>query len=611
MGDVFDVLDRRQGVRRTGELERVAKLPRRKIDLTNVVDLTEEFLIKARCFDGGCDLCDGGKKDARLTPAQSLALAEARERRGLFAELPVGSGKTLLGILLGVATRGERPVFLMPPRTYRQVRDVQLPRIARHFRVNPDLELVPYSRLRQKDGAQVLPRLRPDRLILDEAHAMRYRTSKQTKAVLWFMKSNPSTLCYLMTGTPGSKLEHYYHLLDLALRTGSPLPRRYHEVNEWGQAADEDAEERLAPGALTTAFPETCAVPGCGRPATRHHEEDEDGVDARGYCQGHSGGKYFDDVVLARRAIRQRYRETPGVAWAPADDCPASLVLVRSKEPKEDSAVRAVRLEAEKTWVIEDEEIPDGVAMWRLQRQLALGFYYRWRWPFGQKDHVWLQARQEWNRACRDYLSRAARPGVDSEGTLRAAVRAGEVPHLKAVLDNWHAAQRGKPDPETEPVWLSMDVVHYAAAWAKRTGGVVWYEPIAFGAALRGVSDVPALGQGEQQRVLELAGRPRGEKVPVALSFAHAEGMNLQRWDRALVLSVPSGAKKLEQLLGRHHRRGQKSDEVIYTFGVGTPAMGQSLDAAIAEARETQQKLTARQKVLSATWGEDYEAEET
>ena len=111
-------------------------------------------------------------------------------------------------------------------------------------------------------------------------------------------------------------------------------------------------------------------------------------------------------------------------------------------------------------------------------------------------------------------------------------------------------------------------------------------------------------------RIGELAARPREERVPVALSYAHAEGMNLQRWDRALVMSAPAGARQLEQLLGRHHRRGQRSDEVAFTFALGARVMRSCLDGALAEARETQQKLTSRQKALAATWLDDEGQEE-
>ena len=59
-----------------------------------------------------------------------------------------------------------------------------------------------------------------------------------------------------------------------------------------------------------------------------------------------------------------------------------------------------------------------------------------------------------------------------------------------------------------------------------------------------------------------------GEPVPldnatVALSIAsHGTALNLQAWHTNVLLDVPANGTAWEQLLGRTHRPGQKSDEI-------------------------------------------------
>ena len=89
-----------RAVQHTSELDRIIALPRRDpnqwkdLQDTLTAHLTREHACSLECAK------INGRQVIRLTPLQTIALAEAYETGGLFLQAPVGTGKTLISALL-------------------------------------------------------------------------------------------------------------------------------------------------------------------------------------------------------------------------------------------------------------------------------------------------------------------------------------------------------------------------------------------------------------------------------------------------------------------------------------------------------------------------------
>lgn len=612
--DVFDRVDvmgttEKPGVIMSRELRRILALPRRRLDLSKIHDLTSYFRHTARCREPLCDLCGNGRRDAALFPIQSAALWEASRRGGLLGPMPVGSGKTLTMLLLVWALRAQRAVLLVPPHTYTQVVEVDVPRYARHFHLPLDrAHLISHGQLSSQKNAGILSNIKPDAIIVDEAHALKDGTAARTKRFLAYMKKeNPACMFVALSGTlTSTSIKDYAHLSELALRSYSPVPNRWGDLDEWSTALDADVEQPMAPGALM----ELALCEHCGERADRIIRKDEDALEEL-VCGACADGRIFSVVSteprrVARAAFRNRLLETEGVIGTSDSGCEASIIIqgVQLETPQR---VKDALKELERTWCVGDDELEDATAYWRAARQLSLGFYLRWAWPNDVPDDEWLEARRGWHGAVRAFLQHASRPGLDSEGLVRTAVERGHLssPRLVAAWRVWDRV-RLRPAPPTEAVWLDDFAVRAAAMWAQKFPGVVYYENIEFGDALERLAGhvLPIFRAGMDAEILDfIARREAGDMdaFSCAASFAHTEGKNMQRaWHRALVVSPPAGGKLWEQLIGRFHRPGQTADEILIDVFSHTAPLRAAVFGAREDARYVQETMKTRQKLCAA-----------
>ena len=82
--------------------------------------------------------------------------------------------------------------------------------------------------LSRPESADLLEELDPDLIILDEAHNVASFKSARTKRVFQFFRDRPDCRAIVMSGTLTSKsLNDFSHLVELALRDGSPIPTSY------------------------------------------------------------------------------------------------------------------------------------------------------------------------------------------------------------------------------------------------------------------------------------------------------------------------------------------------------------------------------------------------
>jgi hypothetical protein len=568
--------------KRTEELTRIVSLDRR--DLSSVrYDLTERLRIRAR----PCKVCQRCITDLR--DVQVWALAEAEMCGGLFGMIGVGWGKTLITQLLPTIfeeTRS-RPLVIIPPNLRTQFA-ANLADLKRHWRVSPRLRMLAYSQLSRPESSGLLEKLAPDLIICDEAHALKRRDSARTKRFLRYYDAHPQTAYCLCSGSFTTKsLEDYGHLLGLALRNRSPLPRGRGEVASWASALDEKPRAPAKPGAL-------CLL-GETQKAQRA-------------IQAAIGKKARK---LARAAYRMRLVQTHGVVATDDQSATCSLELQPfpfNGTPK----IRKALEHLDRTWCTPGgEELEDALAKAAAEKELTQGFYYEWVWPNGEADEAWLEARANWHREIRHFLQGDPPEGYDSPFLVTQAVLRIEAhkpkpgdkraSHMRAAWRAWDE-QRHKPEPKTRAVWFDRSLIHAAQKWGEDNEGIIWSSYGATTRAFEKLGCFPVFGPGPQadRELGKLAGS-RSAPATIVASMAHAIGKNLQRWSNNLVLCPPSSGKDWEQLLGRTHRQGQEADLVTCYVTTHADTLRDAFSSARALASYTEETTGTRQKLCAAT----------
>jgi hypothetical protein len=489
-----------------------------------------------------------------LWPIQAAALYEAYKRKGLFAPIGVGHGKTLITLLLPVVLDSKRTVLLVPPQLKEQVNREAKHLYSHDFNIPLDLiTVVSYNDLSLAKTADVLEKIRPDLIIADEAHSLKRRDSSRTKRFLRYMKENPETMFCALSGTITSKsLLDYAHLIRLALGANSPLPDSYSDLMDWAGALDAAPREASNPGAL------------------------------RDFCGS-------DEPI--RSGFRRRLVETPGVIATKESALGTSLVISRRNIHAPEAVHEAIK-DLQKSWKIEDEEIESATDAARHLRTLSLGFYYVWDWPNGIKDREWLEKRSEWSKVIRRILKYSSRRGLDSPMLIALAASRGELkPADYLVWEAW-CTVKDRPEPPRKPVWISEYIFGVISAYID-TGMIVWYEWSCFEAKLKAIG-LPVYGAGTDAGL--------AKEPTIACSFSsQGTGKNLQRFSKNLFTSWPLGGKLSEQVLGRTHRPGQAEDCVSVEWWSPTEIIDATYIGAIRDSEYIQSTTGQRQKLLFAS----------
>lgn len=539
------------------EFARIKALPRRAIDLDSVPNVTPLFRK------------EGGTMSFR--PIQSLALIEAARADGLFAPISVGEGKTLITLTLPRALDSKKTVLLVPPRLKKQLA-VESKKYAEHFDLPLDrIQVISYSELSSAKKENILEESGADLIVCDEAANLRRRSSARTKRFMRFARNNPECRFVFLSGTMTTRsILDYAHLIELALRKNSPLPVGYRELQDWAGAIDVNPPYFMLPGVLL----EFC-------------EEDEE----------------------ARDGYRRRMIDTQGVVATSKNQLGTSL-LVRRRTLAVPVEVQLRLDEVRKKWSLEDEEFDSPLTKARALRQLACGFFYRWVWPSGEKDHDWLEARAEWHREVREKLKQS-RKGLDSPLLLsQAAERYFQGKREGVVWNSEHWSRwreekekrwlwsngRLKSTPPTETIWVDDYVIQAAMRWARtdKEPCIVWYEHRAVGEALAQASAMPHYGAGTD------SSQSKDHAIICSIK-AQGTGMNLQHYSRNFITSLPPNGALFEQVAGRTHRMGQEADEVWIDWLGHTIETEDSFASVVSDAEYIQRTFGQPQKALYAS----------
>ena len=538
-------------------------------------------------------------------------------------------------------------LLLVPPGLVGQL-ELEYRLLAQHFRVpsivfhsrpttfkatgEPVLHVYPYSKLSRAEATTFFGSLQPNVVIADEAHHLGDPGAVRTGRLCSYIVKNPSTRFANWTGSmTDSSLEDYGHLIAMALRERSPLPLNGEVVKEWANALDPTANEGWVanPGALLEGLIET----GCQKSGEHvyvgfHRRLVETlGVVAT-TSPAISAGLEIDEREPLVDVVANQGDHVPNV---PREDENAP----NGFWPGIADALASVRGGVRP----DGEELVMPLEKARCARELASGFFYRWIFPRHEPDSVikeWRKARKDWRCELREklqdraehldspYLCQLAamryygdipRGGVvevivEDEETGEQSVRTIDTTNLPvwaaAAWPRWKAA-RPTVEPQTEPVWIDDYLARDAMAWGREHRGIIWYDHNAFGRKISDLSGFAMHGGGQGAGEKLVGGRYNGIEYPgvdgketVLCSItSHGTGRDgLQlRFDEQLVGNPQSSNKGWEQLLGRLHRIGQRSDVVKTWFYRHTQEVRAHVDKALSRALYVESTIGASQKL--------------
>jgi hypothetical protein len=558
---VFSKENRRKPVVSSKEFERILAIPRRtwKVTEAGVIIRHQDGTEKA-VPDFTNQLRRPGSLET-IWPLQNWALYEIAKAGGGFLPIPVGGGKTLVSLLACYMLKAKRTLLIVKPQLKIQLMTIDIPFYNKHFKLPLDgrLKIIAYTDLSGEKNADILERYKPDAIIADEAHSFRHASANRTWRFNEYMNKRASegfpVAFVALSGTMTKRsLRDYQHLSKYALRGNSPLPNSFFELEEWCEALDvpQGDEPPKPPGVLLQ------------------------------FCK-------FEGQPV-REAFRDRLIETMGVVTS-AESSIEIPINIRRRIIDVPQAVKDKIAEVYETWMIGEEDLADGMAITRVVRQIATGFYYQWKWPNGIRDAEWIQARRRWMRALRGFLERLRRPGLDSPFLVENATREKRIKSASPVVAELYEAYplwaeiRGRTKPETVPKWVDPFLVRDAINWGKERiargeNGLIFYDNVALGHAISKVSGWGLYGADANAS----ATHPKKEPVIVCSIAAQGTGKNLQAWNRMLVCSPMANGVAWQQLIGRCARPGQKASSVEIDVYLHSRAFSSALSKAVADA---------------------------
>lgn len=520
---------------------RLASLPRRKpiSDVTILADLVSKYTQAFKTPTG----------TMVLREVQALALHEAIQTQGLFGNIGVARGKTLLSLLLCVALDAYPAVLLIPAGLKAQLLQKAYPALLKHWRLpeirvlgnaaKPDgkLTVITHNELSNPRYRDVLELIQPRLLVIDEAHAFA-GDSARSRRLYAYKNQRPDAMVCVMAGTliDGCELYGAAGLARLVFGDRSPFPLYKRTVKDLADRLEHD--------------------------------------------------------TAARKALHSRVAETLGVVTASGRlNIGASLQIRRlplAVGPAAKTALKTLR----DTWTTPSrDELTDILETHRHALELSQGFCYRWAWPGGLVDEAWMAARRAWSKAVRRKLQRP-QPGMDSEALLADAAREG-----RWVCDAYApwAAVKSRPPP-TVADWVDDFLVKRAVEWGRAKPGIIWYQHTIVGEAIAKGGDF-RLYDGGPKCAADILQEDGSETIVVSRP-AHGTGLELEAFSRMCLLCPPASAKGWEQVLGRVMRSAQKAARVEVDVCLHTPELRGAFEGALQEARFLQETAPGAENQL-------------
>lgn len=607
----------------------------------------------------------GGK--LKLREIQSQMLAAAADKQGGFFAVGTGYGKAWTALLLGsVLPNCSRAVVFAPAATLDNLHAEHL-RIRPHFQMIRDIRIESFERMQrptppgEKDFIEQLVLEHGGDpattiLVFDEAHRLKNLHSARGGRAMRTILKYPQLRVFMLSGSMTSKsIKECAHLAWMALRQESPLPAEWgvdgehlshsakNVLNAWAQCLDVDGQPAMSDWAdflplWLKYYPHRPMSSAVGK----------------------------ERVALARQAFQKRLRTCPGVVVSQASALTDVLLFLRGVDLEMPDDVLDALSVAETDGIDPDGNvIPDEVALWRIQRQLAQGFFYVWDWPTDSDgrpvvDVEWKVARSTWNKYVRTEIKNRGDTGYDSaflvySATQRQMLQLASTPLQSAWINFIGRARKDDPAADVQQerkalkVWLDAgggpdayaeclaffeqetlrSPLHLAwLTWSARhkhkpvpPTKAIWLSPylIDHAVAWAKAQTEPAIlwyaykevGLALQERGIPAYGAGSSPPMYPAVGHTcalaiqtHSEGKNLQNFRTQRVLEPPTGGTRWEQMLARTHRPKDVEDRqsVECEVYLHTDAFRTALHKARAMADYVQMQTGMSQKLMCAVY---------
>jgi hypothetical protein len=575
------------------------------------------------------------------------------------------TGLTLLCAKIGIQRRGhERVIITVPSEVYSQLIATDIPQARKWLALDGipfwfvdgsaahrmqtaqqpggGVWIYSYSSISTKRGQEELQAINATLWISDEAHFLASPKSARTKRwtsvisgvhkMLMAGKGSPGTKakgveCVALSGTITKKsIEDYSHMAQWCLGDNSPVPISYTTLSLFSSMIDAEVKGT----SLTDLDYE--------RMRRMVQWADLQGCDV--YDAAEKAGTHLTTQEATREAFQFRLKSAPGVVATSDAGVDCSLIISWSEPPRPVTPESERLVEVMKA-VVEDMKTPDGDTIdfgmhtYKWLWELTTGFYNSLSWPKAEqlqeqghrkgKDiplshaEALLQAAfthnellQKYHKELRYFLDRKHNPGCDTPMLVANEIlhqAAGKEPRVKLpeTLAKAYKAHKDAyyddlPKRLSRPVRICDYKIKAVVEWAKvyqKEGGLMWYHH-------------PAVG-GWVSEYLTAAGIPhtwaeagQDEKAYapglVIASYAHATGKNLQKQSRNLIIELRREADKMEQMLARTHRSGQKADDVRVDVLVSNGFDLALFNAILRDADYAQSTTGMRQRLCYATY---------
>ncbi len=636
----------------SADLQRILALPRRMWSEGAKTELARWMTDHLRT-EHGCDRCGGQRghvewshdthgravegcwyrdpahpERAPLTPPLSLRgvqavvlwelhLGHTSGGYGVYMQIPVGGGKTLVFYLGALITGARRPLLFVPASLKKDTYD-KFELYARYWKQPyPMPRIESFQQLTAAGSVNMLEAMRPDFMGADECDKAKDLTRSAGKRIGRYVDLVRGECTNLFgSGTNKRKsLRDDNHFMTWCLRERSPGFLTDEALSDACSALDEESKVgagRLHPGALLTL------------------------ADQAGVPLENPAAPSIGMLARAREGYRLRVEHTPGIVIHDQSECdvPITIDFVL---PDEDPALEA-RFEWFRSTMMTPDLIsqlgekgepvlmPDALSRHRHAQELGSGFAYYWdppaplEWKVARKRwHVFVADRILETERCPHNCRHKQQTGFCMLKPLDTEMAVANAYPTEPSLLEWRDV-RPTFEPNSVPAWLSYSVVQSAARfaheqWIQRGDtGIIWSKHAAFSQALSQATGFPfygakgeridAYGRSMPNDTIESAIRnasKMGRPAPVAILSidANLRGRNLQAYANNLNIGWEQAGTRVEQRLGRTHRSGQTRpvrDTIMVTCGETLDAFYKTLSEArfVKSQGLTHKILTAR-----------------
>lgn len=564
--------------------------------------------------------------DGKMTmyPEQVNAMIQYHEYGGLIAPLPVGSGKTLVSVLIAndaYCLFGKRKILLMnPPNLVDQLREIELPLYRRHCSINVPFYwlagkgaknahkrlllaksqragcyVVSYSILSGRQGSDIIDAIQPDLIIGDEIHSIASAnpSARGRRFRDAIHKYSPQIVGLSGTITKKSPRD-YHHLAVNALEANCFMPRPEGLAEEWSRYIDSSASS--VDEFANNANPQLCPIKPLIDWARENFPKDE----------------FKNNLIGFRKAYSKRLETCPGVVSPKGDRLGVSLRISNIDGKHEPEYVSKIKKEKCEGWTKLQElvsqltnewiapngdEIDHAMHMWRWRYELeGFGFYNNLFWPEAgkiverrgvkiveaesllERSQEHHELHQEYLKCLRSWITHRAAKGLDTPFLIAGDMFRNGDAHVGATLYKAYSAARDAKFPEIierdrEVVRICDFRVQKIVEWSKyiqkkrpNKGAIIWVRNKGASQWLRDAfieADLPMIycPAGDKGKS-NIEDRTQGDKFAIASMSAYHKGLNLQyHHDTEFFAQWPREAHVAEQAIGRIHRRGQEADE--------------------------------------------------